>query len=349
MALASASCFAILTASSFIYLALLPAAQSIECTFPLHDDAASVAPPFQDAQYLGLATRRPVAKVQSVYTATDLAAAGLRSGDIITGIELRIDKPNDESLPQFRVALRQLDSFPTLTRWGTLHTTFATPLSEVAGDVVYGPKTIPTATLTAGEYFTFALPPASQQRSYAGASTLILIEFSHDTGGTTSTLDQGAPRVKYPNTTGAKRTAFAYTYYCADRANWCSWGGFPFVQAASATCCPSQDASKSISASSANYVLDVALTISRDYSCNSGIAPVPAPEPSPEPAPAPAPGDTTLLVVAVVLAVILILLVAVLVVVVVVRKRRRGQARMEQQGGASAGGGVEVSGASNHI
>ncbi len=232
---------------------------SLDCEFPLLPSNPSFTPPFQDKNYLDLSTIRPAQKVQSVYTASETSSSGLLQGDAIRKVGVMISAVNERALADFRIAIRQVSTFPSLTTWGTSHNTFNINLSELAGDVVFGPQSLPTGTLTAGSYFYFTLEKTVTYDS----SKILMVELSHDNGDATYVNDDGAPSIKYTGSSGT-RSAFAYTYFCSSGSNWCDWGGYPFANVADGGCCPSTDAGKSVEAKGVSYVLDISLYIARD-------------------------------------------------------------------------------------
>lgn len=268
-----------------LVLGLVPELALEECVFELLPAVRASLPPSEDAKYLGLSTARPLSKVQSIYLAPELVAAGLAAGDAIQGLRLHVAAANRQTLERVRVALKELPTVPALQRWGVGRSTFAASVAEA--DVRFGPAQV-AAPLQAGEHHEFSF--GARELTWGGGN--LLLELSKDNGQTSDTLDAGAPFVKYANP--RSRSAVAYTFYKQGGA-FCTFGGWPFAAVAEAGC---PYAGKSIKADLKDYVLDIQFVLRRSGGCTvetasptpaptedvRTLAPTPAPKP-PEPAP----------------------------------------------------------------
>lgn len=172
-------------------LALSSAALQAQTTVELLTSATETTPPGSAPYYSGspINTWYHDQRWQAIYMASDLTAAGIPSGAMISALQLKaISTPGTDVL-NFRIRMAHTTA-TTITAWQTTGLT-----------AVYGPTTISAGAFSSGAWYAFTFSSSFQ---WNGTSNLI-IEWTTD--GTTYVSGGGS----YVRTTTGTRSVYGYS------------------------------------------------------------------------------------------------------------------------------------------
>lgn len=178
-------------------LALSSAALQAQTTVELLTSATETTPPGSAPYYSGspINTWYHDQRWQAIYMASDLTAAGIPSGAMISALQLKaISTPGTDVL-NFRIRMAHTTA-TTITAWQTTGLT-----------AVYGPTTISAGAFSSGAWYAFTFSSSFQ---WNGTSNLI-IEWTTD--GTTFVSGGGS----YVRTTTGTRSVYGYS------DSWYTW------------------------------------------------------------------------------------------------------------------------------